>query len=135
MIDVQNVFNRRTIILKKDGTVWAWGKNDIGQLGNGTFKDSSIPEQVKNLNSITQISSNYDFNLALRDDGTVWFWGFICKWDENHKPIGINIPTKVNNLDNIALIYAGSECFAMKNDGSYWYFKAEERIPQKISFE
>jgi len=37
---------RHTIVLKDDGTVWAWGHNDLGQLGNGTFEDSSIPMRV-----------------------------------------------------------------------------------------
>lgn len=135
VVAVQNVINRRTVILKKDGTVWAWGQNGFGQLGNGSFEHSAIPVKVKNLDNIIQISANYDFNLALREDGTVWFWGFICKWDENHNPIGINIPERINNLDNVALIYAGPTCLAMRNDGSYWYFKAEDRIPQLVSFE
>lgn len=134
VVAVQNVINRRTVILKKDGTVWAWGQNGFGQLGNGSFEHSAIPVKAKNLNNIIQISANYDFNLALREDGTVWFWGFICKWDENHNPIGINIPERINNLDNVALIYAGATCLVMRNDGSYWYFNSEDRIPQLVSF-
>ena len=132
---VQNVYNRRTVILKKDGTVWAWGQNDFGQLGNGSLDHSTVPVKVKILNNIIQISANYDFNLALDEDGTVWFWGFICEWDENHNPIGINIPEKINNLDNVVLIYAGLACLAMKSDGTYWYFNPENRIPQLVSFE
>ncbi|MBE9509294.1 MAG: hypothetical protein IMY71_00325 [Bacteroidetes bacterium] len=135
VVAVQNVINRRTVILKNDGTVWAWGQNDFGQLGNGSFEHSVIPVKVKNLDNIIQISSNYDFNLALKEDGTVWFWGFICEWDENHNPIGINIPERINNLDNVALIYAGATCLVMKIDGSYWYFNSEDRIPQLVSFE
>jgi alpha-tubulin suppressor-like RCC1 family protein len=135
VIAVQNVINRRTVILKKDGTVWAWGQNGYGQLGNGSNEHSAIPVKVSNLNNIIQISANYDFNLALKEDGTVWFWGFICKWDENHNPIGINIPERINNLDNVALIYAGLTCLVMKNDGSYWYFNSEDRIPQLVSFK
>ena len=109
---VQNVYNRRTVILKKDGTVWAWGQNDFGQLGNGSLDHSTVPVKVKILNNIIQISANYDFNLALDEDGTVWFWGFICEWDENHNPIGINIPERINNLDNVVLfITSGSPGF------------------------
>jgi len=135
VVAVQNVINRHTVILKKDGTVWAWGQNGFGQLGNDSFEHSAIPVKVKNLDNIIQISSNYDFNLALKEDGTVWFWGFICEWDENHNPIGINIPEKINSLDDVALIYAGPTCLVMKNDGSYWYFNSKDRIPQLVSFE
>ena len=135
VVAVQNVINRRTVVLKRDGTVWAWGQNGFGQLGNGSLEHSAIPVKVKDLDNIIQISANYDFNLVLREDGTVWFWGFICEWDENHNPIGINIPERINNLDNVALIYAGVTCLVMKNDGSYWYFNSKDRIPQLVSFE
>lgn len=135
VVSVQNVINRRTIILKKDGTVWAWGQNGIGQLGNGSFEHSAIPVKVNNLINIIQISANYDFNLALKEDGTVWFWGFTLEWDDNHNPIGINIPEIINNLDNVALIYAGATCLVMRNDNSYWYFNSGDRIPQLVSFE
>jgi len=35
-----------TVAIKKDGTLWAWGWNDIGQLGNGTNKNSNTPVQI-----------------------------------------------------------------------------------------
>jgi alpha-tubulin suppressor-like RCC1 family protein len=135
VIAVQNVKGRRTVVLKGDGTVWAWGKNSIGQLGNGSFEDSNTPVQVKNLNNITQISANYDFNLALTQDGTLWFWGFTGKRDVNNKPIGINIPERINNLDDVVIIHAGPTCLVMKNDYSYWYFNCGDRIPKLKSFE
>jgi len=135
VVAVQNVINRRTVILKKDGTVWAWGQNGIGQLGNGSFEHSAVPVKVKNLDNIIQISANYDFNLALKEDGTVWFWGYNLERDENNNPIGINIPEKISNLDDVALIYAGPTCLVMKNDGSYLYFNSKDRIPKLVSFE
>jgi len=135
VIAVQNVANRRTVILKRDGTVWAWGQNGAGELGNGSNVDSAIPVKVNNLDNIIQVSANWDFNLALKEDGTVWFWGFICKWDENHNPIGISIPERIEDMDNVNLIYAGLTCLVMKNDGSYWYFNPQNRIPQLVSFE
>ena len=50
-------------------------------------------------------------------------------------PEKLNIPEKINNLDNVVLIYAGLACLAMKSDGTYWYFNPENRIPQLVSFE
>ena len=132
---VQNVVVRRTVVLKEDGTVWAWGKNRIGQLGDGSFEDRTVPVQVKGLDHIIQISANYDFNLALGEDGTVWFWGFTCIWDEEHDPIGIHTPVKIDNLDHVVLIFAGATSFVMKDDGTYWHFDCEERNPQLVSFE
>ena len=135
IIAVQNVVVRRTVVLKEDGTVWAWGRNSIGQLGDGSFEDRTVPVQVKGLDHIVQISANYDFNLALRDDGTVWFWGFTCVWDEPHDPIGINTPVKIDNLDQVVSIFADATSLVMKDDNTYWYFDCEDRNPQLVSFE
>jgi alpha-tubulin suppressor-like RCC1 family protein len=132
---VENVVVRRTLVLKGDGTVWAWGKNDIGQLADGTFEDHSVPVQVRDLDSVVQISASYDFNLALREDGTVWFWGFTGIWDELHNPIGINTPVKIDNLDNVVSIFAGSTSLVMKKDNTYWSFDCKSRNPRLVSFE
>ena len=135
VIAVQNHPNRRTIILKEDGSVWAWGQNNIGQLGNGTYTHSASPTQVMGLDQITQISANYDFNLALRGDGTVWFWGFTTERDENDKPIGINQPVHIESLHDIELIFASSTSLVMQNDSTYWSFHASDRIPTAVPFE
>ena len=60
---------------KADGTIWAWGKNENGQLGNGASADSSVPVQVMGLAGIEQISAGEYHSMALRADGTVWAWG------------------------------------------------------------
>ena len=70
-----------SLALKNDGTVWSWGQNLYGQLGNNTTTDSLLPVQVKDTSGnsyLTQITSikvgNYHA-LALKSDGTVWSWG------------------------------------------------------------
>ena len=134
VIAVQNHLNRRTVILKQDGSVWAWGQNDIGQLGNGTYIHSATPTQVLNLDHITQISANYDFNLALKNDGTVWFWGFTADRDDNDKPVGINQPVQIESLHDIKLIFASSTSLVMQNDSTYWSFSASDRVPTPVPF-
>jgi alpha-tubulin suppressor-like RCC1 family protein len=68
-----------TVILKSDGTVWAWGDNDYGQLGPATDTDQTSPVQVSSmsgpLSKITAIAGGKDHSLALKSDGTVWAWG------------------------------------------------------------
>lgn len=64
------------IALKKDGTVWAWGENKQGQLGDGTTAWRGNPVQVKALNNITAVSSGIIHTVALKKDGTVWAWGY-----------------------------------------------------------
>ena len=61
--------------LKKDGTVWTWGKNESGQLGDGTVISSEKPKMIKGLSDIITIAAGSGHSLALDKDGTVWAWG------------------------------------------------------------
>jgi alpha-tubulin suppressor-like RCC1 family protein len=54
-----------TLALKSDGTVWAAGSNGFGQLGNGTFTDSSNPVKASNLGGIVRIAAGLDHSLAI----------------------------------------------------------------------
>ena len=57
------------------GTVWSWGNNDYGQLGNGTMTSRDVPGQVPGLTGVTQLAAGSDYSLALRSNGTVLAWG------------------------------------------------------------
>lgn len=62
-----------TVALKTDGTLWAWGGNDYGQLGNGTVISAAQPVQV--LDQVTAVSAGDYHVAAIRADGTLWTWG------------------------------------------------------------
>jgi hypothetical protein len=64
-----------TLVLKENGTVWAWGDNTYGQLGDGTTTDRLTPVQVVGLTNITDISAGDHHNLAIDPNGDVWAWG------------------------------------------------------------
>ena len=64
-----------TVALKEDGTVWAWGNNANGQLGDGTTTERHTPVQVSGLSNIIAIAAGSDHTIALKQDGTVWGWG------------------------------------------------------------
>jgi alpha-tubulin suppressor-like RCC1 family protein len=64
-----------SLALKSDGTIWAWGENYDGQLGNGTTISSDIPVRVKELNGIVAVAAGDFHSIALKSDGTVWAWG------------------------------------------------------------
>jgi len=69
-----------TLVLKADGTVWAWGFNGSGQLGDGTTTQRTTPVQVmaaanKPLTGVKAITAGANHSVALKTDGTVWAWG------------------------------------------------------------
>jgi alpha-tubulin suppressor-like RCC1 family protein len=61
--------------LKMDGTVWAWGVNNWGQLGDNTTTNRAFPGQVVNLIGVSAVSAGKAHNVALKLDGTVRAWG------------------------------------------------------------
>ncbi|MGA9761553.1 MAG: hypothetical protein WBQ14_03940 [Gaiellaceae bacterium] len=63
-----------TCALRNDGTVWCWGENVYGQLGNSSTTDSSTPVEVQ-LTGVTEIDADGQFTCALINDGTVRCWG------------------------------------------------------------
>ena len=66
--------------LRSDGTVWAWGQNDRGQLGNGTTVSTMTPVKVTGLSHVTGIAAGYNAAVATATNGvsavtSVWTWG------------------------------------------------------------
>ena len=64
------------LALRSDGSVWAWGYNGDGALGDGTRTNRATPAPVSGLTDVTMITAGERFSLAVRRDDTVWGWGF-----------------------------------------------------------
>ena len=113
-----------SLALKEDGTVWAWGYNQWGQLGNGTNTPSSVPVEVSNLSGITSIAvhGGQGHAMALRNDGTVWCWGYnLFGQLGNGTNADSNVPVQVSGLTDVVAISCGhGYSMARKNDGTVW---------------
>lgn len=66
---------RHALALKEDGSVWAWGYNAMGQLGNGSTEASRQPVRTVLADRIASISAGWTFSMALSKDGTIYTWG------------------------------------------------------------
>jgi alpha-tubulin suppressor-like RCC1 family protein len=64
-----------TAALKDDGTVWTFGGNNFGEIGNGTFVDQPTPSQVQNLSNVVYLAARDFHVLVIKSDGSVWCWG------------------------------------------------------------
>ena len=103
-------------------SVWGWGTNGFGQLGNDDGSNPTTPVQARNLIGVASVASGEWHGLAVKDDGTVWGWGY-----NNAGQVGDgtytnrSTPVQVNNLSG-AVSVAGGEfhSLAVKDDGTVW---------------
>ncbi len=63
-----------SVAIKTDGTLWTWGDNEHGELGDGTTIDRPEPVQIGD-DAWKQVSGGWDFTVGIRADGTLWAWG------------------------------------------------------------
>jgi alpha-tubulin suppressor-like RCC1 family protein len=104
-----------TVALKADGTVVAWGRNDMGQLGDGTTTDRLNPVAVPGLYGIVAIAAGGYHTLALKADGGVWAWGHNGDGTTNNRA------TPVPGLSDVMAIAAGqAHTVALKRDQTVW---------------
>jgi alpha-tubulin suppressor-like RCC1 family protein len=124
--------NYHSLALKADGTVWAWGHNDGGQLGRTTYTPcvqstcSTLPVQVHGLSGVTALAGGDVSSYALRDDGTVWAWGSDYRGQlGSGEPLGSTRhhtePRAVTGLNDVVEISAAADyAIALKSDGTVW---------------
>lgn len=114
--------SNHSVALKKDGTVWTWGFNGSGQLGDDTTRDSPFPYRVAGVSNVKSIATGSSHVVALKYDGSVWAWG------GNHSgQVGNGgyedclTPVQVAGLEDVTAIVAGEfNTSALKKDGTVW---------------
>jgi alpha-tubulin suppressor-like RCC1 family protein len=115
-----------SLALGADGTVWAWGRNSSGQLGNGTTWDGITPTRVSGLTDVIAIGAGAAHSLAVTRDGTVWAWG-----DNSSGQLGTSAgqtytsfsstPVQVSGLSDVAAVAGGvGYSLALRRDGTVW---------------
>jgi alpha-tubulin suppressor-like RCC1 family protein len=109
--------------VKTDGTLWMWGYNGSGQIGNGVSGASpSSPIQVGALTNWATVSCGYAFTIATKTDGTIWSWG-----QGSLGKLGLgnttyySSPKQIGALTNWYSVSAGPDSvIAIKTDGTMW---------------
>jgi len=113
--------------LKRDGTLWSWGNNWAGQLGDGTTTNSRSPLRVGSSTNWIRIWANLIQNVGQQTDGSLWLWG----WDYTRSQRGssIPVPTRVSPDTNWVDVGMGDDMvFAIKADGTLWAWGREAHL-------
>ncbi|NOK13758.1 MopE-related protein [Corallococcus exercitus] len=114
--------DNHTLALKQDGTVWAWGNNSYGQVGDGTKTLRYSPVRVPGLTGVTAIVAGGYYSLAMKQDGTVWAWGHNANGQLGDGTTTERLgPVRVPGLANVAALTTGYlHTYALKQDGTVW---------------
>lgn len=109
-------------LVLNNGTAWAWGSDQSGQLGNGSTTDSSTPLAVGGLHDIIAVASGGAHSLAVTAAGKVWSWGAN---GSGQLGTGTNadsaVPIEVPGLSGISAVAAGdNHSLALSDDGTVW---------------
>ena len=117
-----------TMALKSDGSLWAWGNNECGQLGDGTNTDKTTPTRIGADADWAQIAAGGAHTIALKSDGSLWAWG----WNE-YGQLGDGTitdrttPTRIGADTDWTQTAAGNQhTIALKSDGSLWAWGCED---------
>jgi len=114
-----------TLAIKTDGTLWAWGRNDYGQLGDGTTVNKNIPTQIGSDADWAFIDGESYNSMALKNDGSLWCWGNNLGGQVGNGNFGVGanalIPSRIGTDNDWAKISTGgTRTYAIKSNGTLW---------------
>jgi alpha-tubulin suppressor-like RCC1 family protein len=111
-----------TYAIKQDGTLWGCGRNNVGQVGDGTNVNKGAFVQIGTAVIWSEISSGRYFAVGLQTDGSIWAWGdnFYGQLGDGTN-IGKTVPVKIGTTSDWKVIACGAEhIVAQKTDGTVY---------------
>ena len=111
-----------TAAIQTDGSLWAWGSNAQGELGDGTVIQKLNPTQIGNAYNWSDVVCGYYNTMAIKSDGTLWAWGynFFGQLGDGTL-IDKHVPTQIGNETNWSQVSVGQYfTLAIKTDGTLW---------------
>ncbi len=111
-----------SLVLLDDGSVWGWGANYYGQVGDGTTTTQDTPTRIEDLSGVVYIAAGYAHSLAVLDDGSVWAWGWNTKSQLGDGTItDATSPVQVSGITDAVGVACGyMHSLAVLDDGTAW---------------
>ena len=120
------VGTQHVLLLARDGTVYAWGRNNMCEVGSGDENSRKSPVPVAGLSNVKQIAAAEGISGAVLNDGTVWMWGngqtgLLANGAIGWRTECAKHPVKVEGLSGVKKIAVdGTNAIALKEDGTVW---------------
>ena len=123
-----------TLALRRDGSLWAWGENGAGQLGDGTTANQSDPVRIGSDRDWRAVAAGDWYSLALKNDGSLWAWGANSAGQLGFDTFdSVNQPTRVDPCLTWSAIAAGHDrSLAIRKDGSLWIWGRNVTTPTRV---
>jgi len=111
--------------IRSDGSLWAWGRNELGQVGDGTTENRMTPVRI--MDNVRAVSAGQEHTMAIRDDGSLWAWGSSRFGNlgngssSDGQMASASNPNPIRIMDNVtAVSTSGDHTMAIRGDGSLW---------------
>jgi len=120
-----------TLAIGRDGSLWAWGSNSHGELGDGTIVNRWAPTRIGTDTNWRSVTAGLGYTVAIRTDGTLWAWG-----NNEYGQLGIGetadttpTPTRIGTDSDWAMVAAGirHHTAAIRTDGTLWVWGRKDR--------
>lgn len=108
--------------VKSDGTLWTWGQNTHGQLGDNTVSHRSSPVQIGSDYNWSYVTTGDYYTIAIKTDGTLWAWGQNTYGELGQSDtVSRSSPVQIGTLANWSKVDGGNNhVLATKTDGTLW---------------
>jgi len=131
------------LAVKSDGTIWAWGDNSQGQLGDGTKTRRTVPTKIPNHQNFIAAGGGGYSSFGLKSDGTLWAWGNNASAQLGIGTAGEDVLTRLGLTGTVAPVtqisaprqiltdvqkinIVSQHAFALKSDNTVWAWGKNE---------
>jgi alpha-tubulin suppressor-like RCC1 family protein len=109
--------------IAEDGSLWAWGSNFAGELGDGTLENRSAPVQIGDDTDWVQVLTGSFHTVAFKKDGSMWAWGAVSagRLGDGRDTRAYQLtPKRIGTFDFASVSVGSVHTLALKADGSLW---------------